>query len=158
MALGSLLGGAGQFLGGVGSLGTSLVGESQEGTTAKAGTTSLTGSQTEQLQLDEAGLQKIIQDVLGGAEGLASIFQGQKTAGIFDSSVSAQAAGDLASKLVGEIAKITGKKVTTADELQEVNELTETTAGSAGILGQLGLSPKLTSSASVKNLTSNVFG
>lgn len=73
-------------------------------------------TETEQLKLDQAAINKIIEDVLGGAQGLASIFQGEQTAGIFDSSTSAQAAGNLAAKLAGEIAKITGETVRTVEE------------------------------------------
>lgn len=69
-------------------------------------------TQTERLQIDEAGIQKIIDDVLGGAGGLADIFAGEQTAGVFDSSVAAQAAGDLAANLVGEIAKLTATRET----------------------------------------------
>lgn len=76
----------------------------------------LTGGTTEQLQIDDIAVQKIIQDVLGGADGLASIFAGEQNAGVFNSSVSAQAAGDLATRLAGEIAKLTAKRVTTKDE------------------------------------------
>jgi hypothetical protein len=66
---------------------------------------------TEQLLLDPAAIQQIIRDVLGGADGLASIFAGEQSAGLYNSSVAAQAAGDLTAKLTGELAKITGKNV-----------------------------------------------
>ncbi|PHQ81738.1 MAG: hypothetical protein COB66_01315 [Coxiella sp. (in: Bacteria)] len=69
----------------------------------------------EKLNIDQAGIDKLIGDVLGGADGLASIFGGEQTAGIFSSSVSAQAAGDLATKLVGELAVLTAERVTTQD-------------------------------------------
>lgn len=85
---------------------------------------SITGGTTEQLQIDEAGIQKIIADVLGGADGLASIFAGEQTAGVFNSSVSAQAAGDLATRLAGEIAKLTAKRVTTKDEEETQRQTT----------------------------------
>ena len=67
------------------------------------------GSRTEQLVLEDDAVQKIMEDVLSKAGGLADIFGGEQTAGLFDSSVSAQAAGDLAANLAGEIAKITGR-------------------------------------------------
>lgn len=76
----------------------------------EAGGRGKTGSQ--QLQIDEAGIQRTIQSILGGAQGLASIFAGEQTAGIFSSSVAAQAAGDLSAQIVGEIARLTGKTVT----------------------------------------------
>lgn len=70
---------------------------------------------TEQLKLDQAAIDQIIEDVLGASGGLADIFAGEQTAGIFDSSVAAQASGDLAAKLVGELAKVTAQKETATD-------------------------------------------
>lgn len=94
-------------------------------TTKESATKKTTGTvtQREQLKLDEEAVQKIIEDVLSGPQGLASIFQGEQTAGIFDSSVAAQAAGDLAANLVGEIAKLTGVREVTREE----DTLVETT-------------------------------
>jgi hypothetical protein len=109
---------------------------SQEGATT--GTTKRTAKQTERLKIDEAAIQKIIQDVLGGAEGLASIFAGEQTAGIFDSSVAAQAAGDLAAKLTGEIAKLTAEKETTQEEEAKTRGTSEQEAGTEGLLGTIG--------------------
>jgi len=86
--------------------------ERERGTETKAST----GLRTEQLILDDVAIQKIIEDVLGGPQGLAQIFAGEQTAGIFDSSVAAQAAGDLAANLVGEIAKLTGIREVRAQE------------------------------------------
>jgi hypothetical protein len=108
-----ILGDAGSFLSGAGELGGFLLGS--DVATSGSGTTKGTTKGTEQIIIDQAAIEKIIADVLGGAEGLASIFQGEQTAGIFDSTVSAQAAGDLASKLVGEIAKLTAVKETTQE-------------------------------------------
>jgi len=101
-----------------------------------SGTSTSSATQTERVQLDEAALQKIIEDVLGGADGLASIFAGEQNAGIFNSSVAAQASGDLAARLVGELAKLTGEKVTT----QEAEQQTASTqkAESGGLLDSIG--------------------
>lgn len=83
---------------------------------------------TERLKLSKEATDKIIQDVLGGAQGLASIFQEEQVAGIFKGSSAALAAGDLASKLVGELAKLTAERVsrtqTTGIERQEFEEET----------------------------------
>ncbi len=81
-------------------------------------TTAGTRTSSSQLKLEQPAIDRIIEDVLSGPQGLANIFQGEQTAGIFGSSVSAQAAGDLTAKLVGEIARITGETVTrdTTDE------------------------------------------
>ena len=86
--------------------------------TRGSGTSSSTGTKTEQLQLEQDAVDKIVQDVLGGAEGLASIFAGEQASGIFNSSVANQEAGDLAANLVGELAKLTGKTVTDLEEVK----------------------------------------
>lgn len=88
-----------------------------------------TGS--ERLILQEEAIKKIIEDVLGGADGLASIFSTEQVSGIFDSSVAAQAAGDLAAKLVGEIALLTGEKVTSGT----ATGTSKQEGGSEGLLG-----------------------
>lgn len=75
------------------------------------------GITKDKLKLDPAAINKIIRDVLSGSDGLASIFAGEQTAGIFDSSVAAQAAGDLATKLVGELAKLTAERQTVTGEV-----------------------------------------
>jgi len=69
---------------------------------------------TERLKLNQAAVNQIIQDVLGGAGGLAEIFGGEQTAGVFNSTAAAGAAGNLVSKLVGELAKVTAEKETTS--------------------------------------------
>lgn len=128
MAFGSVLSGIGSVFSGAGGsqgLVTSLFG-SGPGTVSvqEAGTTTTDQRQTEKLNLDTAAIQKIIEDVLGGAEGISAIFGGEQTAGIFDSSVAAQAAGNLASKLVGELAKLTAEKET----ISKGTEITSATA------------------------------
>ena len=79
------------------------------------------GSRTEQLVLEQEAIDKIMEDVLSKAgEGIKDIFSGEQNIGLFDSSVSAQAAGDLASKLAGEIAKITGRtEILTAEDAEQ---------------------------------------
>lgn len=94
---GSLLSGVAQIIPAVFGSGTE-----EEGSSVTKGI-STTKQKTE---IDQAGIDKIIQDVLGGAGGLAEIFAGEQSSGIFNSTVAAQAAGDLASKLTGEIAKL----------------------------------------------------
>jgi hypothetical protein len=78
------------------------------------------GTKTERLNLDQNAIEKIIADVLGSESGLASIFAGEQQAGIFDSSVAAQASGDLVANLIGELAKITGERVVTTDATESV--------------------------------------
>lgn len=102
------------------------------------------GTTTEGLEISQEAVNKIIQDVLGGADGLAAIFAGEQSSGIFNSSVAAQAAGDLASKIVGEIAKLRAKKVVSEDitEEQTSEQKQRSSTGQEnrdkGILGSLG--------------------
>lgn len=119
---------------GIMELGEGLLGSKTGG----SGTSSTTGTTTssERLVLDQAAILKTIQDILGGAEGLASIFAGEQTAGIFNSSVANQAAGDLASKIVGELAKLTAERVTTAESSQE--QTTKTKGEKKGLLDEVG--------------------
>lgn len=74
------------------------------------------GEKRSRLELDQAAIEKIIGDVLGGPQGLASIFGGEQSAGIFDSSVAAQASGDLVANLIGELSKLTAEEVTSFSE------------------------------------------
>lgn len=126
--------------------------QSSKGTTTETGSvTSITdvaqsSSGFKQLELDPEAIQQIIRDVLGGADGLAAIFQGEQSAGIFNSSVASQAAGDLAAKLVGEIAKITGKEVTESDteesqtrvDTKDLTTVNKVKASDEGVLSGIG--------------------
>lgn len=130
---GSGLADVGAFLGDIADFGTSLFGESsgvsgsQSGT--QSGTSKSSAIQTEQLELDQAAVQRIIEDVLGGPQGLASIFGEEQASGIFNSSVSKQAAGNLTAKLVGELAKLTAKKTATTDKETEQESATTAQSG-----------------------------
>jgi hypothetical protein len=84
------------------------------------------GVQSEQLIIDEAGVQKITQDLLSGQQGLGGIFQAEQGAGVHDSSVAIQLAGDLSARVVGEIAKLTAeRRLTSSEEGTEEQEGTE---------------------------------
>lgn len=130
------------FPGNVSSSGSGSSSTTSEGVTKS----STRGKQTEQLELDELAVQKIIQDVLSGSGGLAEIFGGEQVAGIFDSSVTAQASGDLAAKLVGELTKLTAKRSTDSSQsgTQRVTGSQDTTSAQAqhqdneGIFEQIG--------------------
>tara|TARA_R110000782_G_scaffold246175_1_gene332891 strand:+ start:1856 stop:2203 length:348 start_codon:yes stop_codon:yes gene_type:complete len=89
------------------------------------------GTKTTQLELDQDATDKIIADVLGGANGLKDIFSGEQNAGIFDSSVAAQASGDLTANLIGELAKLTGKTVEESESEAEKRRKKETLAAEA---------------------------
>ena len=131
MSAAALLGGAGQAASGTAALIPAVFGTTGSG--SGSGTSTSSGTTTERLNIEQEGIDKIIQDVLGGAEGLASIFSGEQNAGIFDSSVAAQAAGDLASRLVGEIAQLTAEKETTQEA--KTTQKSKSKEKTGGLLG-----------------------
>jgi len=105
----------------------------------RTGTITTDKTRTQQLQLDDAAIERLIEDVLSGPGGLAEIFAGEQTAGIFGSTVAAQAAGDLTAKLVGELAKLTGETVT-RDTGTETEDLTRAVAQTgSGFENEFGL-------------------
>lgn len=132
-------------IGGIVDIGTGLFGTapteqlgSKKGTTrTKGGTTT-----TERLKIDREGIDAIIADLLGGTQGLASIFSDEQVSGLFSSSVAAQASGDLISQIAGELAKLTGVKETKEDiditESIDIKEESET-GGTGGLFGSGGL-------------------
>lgn len=99
------------------------------------------GTQTEQLEIDKAGVDKILADILGGTQGLGDIFSQEQVSGLYGSSVAAQASGNLVANLAGEIAKLTAKKTTTFSEEEEVSSDTQGTGpGDRGLIGDVGSS------------------
>jgi len=121
----------GYGLAGLGKVGETLFGNSS--TQKQSGTTK--GTVTESLDISQEGVNKNLQKILGGEQGLASIFSEENVAGIYDSSVSAQASGDLLTKLAGEIAKLTATKTQATDSTTTA----KTKGGSGGLLKQFGL-------------------
>lgn len=96
------------------------------------------GTVTESLDISEEAITKIITDLLGSAEGLASIFGGEQATGLYSSSVAAQEAGDFASKIAGEIAKLRAKKVSEVDKATDTLSSQKASQESGGILGAVG--------------------
>ena len=120
---------------------SSIFGSSQAGKTTASGTAEIRvlGEDRERLEISDEAIDKIIRDVLGGATGLASIFAGEQNAGVFNSSVSAQAAGDLSANIIGEIAKLRAEKVTTTDkaQAQEQRSRSDTSQEDGGLIGAI---------------------
>lgn len=85
---------------------------------ASVGRESMTGSGTQKtkLNIDKAGLDAIIQDILGSEQGLAQLVQGQSTAGLYGSSTNTLMAQEFVTNIAGELAKLTAESVTTKDE------------------------------------------
>jgi len=108
--------------------GSSTVTGSGSGTSSKFSTTDTQALDTSQvagsgtgrsesfLEIDKAGIDQIMKQILGGTQGLASIFGADKASGFSGSSVSGIAGGNLLASLAGEIAKLTAKKVSTTEE------------------------------------------
>lgn len=132
-----LLGASGQAASGAAALIPALFGSGGRGSSSASGTSTTTGTTTEKLVLDQAAIDKIVKDVLGGEEGLAQIFSQEQAAGIFDSSVAAQAAGNLVTNLVGELAKLTAERQVEQEQktVQESREKTKQKSG--GLLGKI---------------------
>lgn len=84
--------------------------------------TSGSGLKTSKLILDEAGYRKIIDDIMGAENGLASLLQGESTAGIFGSTTNTLMAQRFAQDLAGELAKLTAESVTTTEEEQKQSQ------------------------------------
>ena len=77
-------------------------------------------SRTGKVISDEA-VDKIIQDVLGSASGLASLVGAQGSAGVFNSSASEATAGDFLSKVIGDIAELRAVDVTSEEASEREN-------------------------------------
>lgn len=73
------------------------------------------GTTTKYVDIDKAGLDKIVADVLGSEQGLAQLLSSEGASGLYSSTVSKQASGDLVTKLAGELAKLTAKDVVEED-------------------------------------------
>jgi hypothetical protein len=86
-------------------------------------TASLSGENRKSLEISDVAINKIVADILSGPDGLAAIFGGEQNAGIFNSSVSAQAAGDLTANIVGEIAKLRAVEVETQEQTETKSEV-----------------------------------
>jgi hypothetical protein len=112
--IGEAAGGFGQGLAGLGDFGTTLFGQDTE--------VSGSGTTRQRLNIDEAGVLRLVEGILGGTQGLASIFSEEQVAGLFDSSVAAQASGDLLAKVAGEVAKLKAEQITTTTETQTTEE------------------------------------
>lgn len=85
------------------------------------------GSSTSQTQLSDADANKLIESLLGSTQGLASVTQGQKTAGLYNSTVNTQLANDLLAKVSAEVAAKKAPTVTT-----KAPTTTTTTQGKKG--------------------------
>lgn len=63
--------------------------------------------------ISDAGTNQILQQILGGTNGLAAISSGQKSAGAYNSSTNQLLTNDLLSRTAGEVAKLKAGTTTT---------------------------------------------
>jgi hypothetical protein len=71
-----------------------------------------TSGQTTQKVLTQAGIDKLIYDVLSSDSGLSALAQGENVSGGYGSSSKSLMTQDLVTKLVGELANVTAPTVT----------------------------------------------
>jgi len=90
-----------------------------------------TGKESQYLDIDEAGVERIVQELLSGTGGLAEIFSGEQASGLYSSSVAAQESGDLVAKVAGEIAKLTAKQITEQDVREDATKTGSTASTQA---------------------------
>lgn len=90
---------------------------------ADASKTAMTesGTQTSRTVIDQSAVNKIMQDVLGSDQGLASLASGENVAGLTGTSVKTMLASELVTNLVGEIAKLTATNVTEFDKRNDTS-------------------------------------
>jgi len=117
---------------------TGLFGD--DSSTAQTGTKSeqrnLTA--TEQLKVDKEGILRLIENILSDTGGLADIFGAEQNAGVFKGSTAKQGTENLLAKIAGELALLTGEKVSTDTGTVTGESTSSTDTSSEGILGQVG--------------------
>lgn len=116
----------GSILQGVGSI-AGLFGDRT--TVNKGGTT--TATSTTGLDITQEGINKMLKDILGGAGGLAAVSSGQRSSGMYNSTVNQQLTNDLMDRATGTVAAKTAKQTTT--------QTTTTPTTTSTVQGQFGL-------------------
>jgi len=96
----------------------SMFGTSQdtEVTTSGSGSGAKAATKKQKLVFDAANLESIVSEVLSQTKAAGVAFGGAKTSDIFSADAMASASGAFASKLAGELAKISGEEVTAGKE------------------------------------------
>lgn len=111
--------------------------------------TTAPSSSTETSSIDKAGMDALIKQILDSNRGLASVTQGQRSAGLYNSSTSSLLANDLITRAAGEVAARNTTKTTTSPGTSR--STTQVTPGAlqgkgtavTGGLGALGLANKV---------------
>ena len=97
-----------------------------ESSSSKQEAVNITEEETTRKYLDisDEAIDKIVGDILGSETGIADIFSKENVAGLYNSTVAAQASGDLIANLTGEIAKLRATQIEETDTVKK--SLTQT--------------------------------
>jgi hypothetical protein len=88
---------------------------------------------TSSTSMNPQGMTYLLQQILSGTNGLASVASGQNTAGMYNSTVQTQMVNDLLARSAGEVAS---KQSTTTQQVQPTINLGQTLLqGAAGLIG-----------------------
>jgi len=102
-------------------MGFSLGGSAEKGQSNSSGSESkvISGTQTTKKNLDKDAIEYMLNEALGGNQGLSAIFAGEQNAGVYNSTVAAEASGDLITKILGELAALTAEEVVSTEGTTE---------------------------------------
>lgn len=101
----------------------------QQGTsrTTTEGTTVDYGTDTEQLQIDAAGVMKTVNNLLKDPNlGLAQVLGQEQSVGLYGGSQAAFNTNDLLDKIAGTVAQLTAKKVNTRNNVSQTRSVADT--------------------------------
>lgn len=120
-------------------------------TGAKSKTTTSGGDTTQQTQLTPEALTHLLNTLMSSNQGLAKVASGEKSAGLYNSSVNTQLINDLLSKTSGEVAVRAAPTVTTRTPTVQTQQI-------PGILGNVNPLLAIAGMQLAGPLLSNVFG
>ena len=116
----------------------------QQGSTSQTGSTAQTGSntstQTTRSDITAEGINKMLQDILSGDQGIAQIAMGERSAGAYNSTSRQFLTNDLLSRTAGELAKL--QAGTTTSTVGSTNQMSNTSqvGSSSQVNNQTGTS------------------
>lgn len=98
------------------------------------------GRTTSRLNVDQAGIDRMVQQMLTGQGGQGSITASARGSGVYNSTAERQLLNDLNARVAGEIAARTGEQVTETDPTVITAETQQGGMGLRGLAVPLGLS------------------
>lgn len=128
--LGGILSDAGEWLFGGGTDESKAFGSSTENRNLKT---------EKYLDISDEAIEKILSDLLAGDLGIANIFTKEKVSGLYDSNVAKSQADNFLASVVGELAKLKAKEISTEVGTVSSNESSraETEGEKGGIVGDV---------------------